>query len=60
METKREGQEHSIYTIKYKGDLYDFNQEELVLPVGFWAANYARYIHKGAEPHKFSLFWTPE
>ncbi|KAG0639637.1 hypothetical protein HOY80DRAFT_886001, partial [Tuber brumale] len=48
------------YTIQYEGEVYEFQQGHLAPPLGFFASNYSRAIHKKAAPHKYSLFWTTD
>ncbi|PUU78316.1 hypothetical protein B9Z19DRAFT_983690, partial [Tuber borchii] len=48
------------YTIQYEQEIYEFDQGDLVSPVGFFGNNYSRAIHKKTAPHKYSLFWTTQ
>ncbi|CUS09263.1 unnamed protein product [Tuber aestivum] len=60
MGNKGKQKANNTYTIQYEQEIYEFNQGELAPPVGFFASNYSRAIHKETAPHEYSLFLTTE
>ena len=46
MNSKGKQSENNTYTIKYKEEVYEFQQEQLAPPVGLFASNYSRYVVK--------------
>jgi hypothetical protein len=46
MDSKGKQSGNNTYTIKYKEEVYEFQQGQLAPPVGFFASNYSRYVVK--------------
>jgi len=46
MDSKGKQSENNTYTIKYKEEVYEFQQGQLAPLVGFFASNYCRYVVK--------------
>ena len=46
MDSKGKQSKNNSYTIKYKEEVYEFQQGQLAPPVGLFASNYFRYVVK--------------
>src|SRR5437588_8536475 len=46
IDNRTKERDNNTYTIKYKEEVYEFQQGELAPPVGFFTSNYLRYIVK--------------